>query len=268
MFRNGIQIGLTLLFSTMAFLAGTAAAQPPGFGANTNDFVLKNRDLVIRDSANRVRIRLDAQSGDIRVLDVDGNTVALIQQQGRNLLLGGNGRGGDLVLLPRAATGQDLASASVHIDGSNGTQSLGGGGEDGQLVLRNKNGKQRIFLDGETADLILGQEGADGDLFVRNASGQAKVTLDGTTGRVRAGQIVSEHSTSGSTGGIDTASLYLESANPAIGFRDSTGGNTQGWLIQSGSGGGLHFSAGDLGGLGKKVFVLQPDGGVCIGTCN
>lgn len=259
-------IGLAVL---QIAASGVASAQPPPIVVSPdNDFVLDNRDLVIRDSASRVRVRLDAQSGDIRVFDTNGNTVAIIQQAGRNISLGGNGRAGDLVLLPRAATTQDVNNASVHLDGADGTQRLGGAGTDGRLVLRDGAGRQRILLSGKTADLTLGQEGRDGDVFVRDANGDPTVTLDGAQGLVQANQIVSSHAASGGSEGIDTASIYLESRNPAIGLRDTTGGNTQGWFVQAGSSGGLNFNAGDPNGLGNRVFVLEPDGAVCIGACN
>jgi len=173
--------------------------------APSNDFVLDNRDLVIRDSADRVRIRLDAQSGDIRVFDTDGNTVTLIEEEGRNMWLGGNGRAGDLILMPRDATGQNLEDASVHINGA-----------DGQIV---------------------------------------------------AGQMASTHEFSAADG-IDTASVYVESSNPAIGLLDNTGGNEDGWVIQAGRAGNLVFNSGGPNEVGGRIFELQPDGTVCIGACD
>jgi hypothetical protein len=267
----------------------TPTPEPPIGDPSANDFVLNNRDLVIRDGANRVRIRADAQTGDIWIFGANGEAAARIEENGSNMWLVD---GGDLVLLGPGVTDQDLTNARVHIDGDTGTQSLGGAGRNGQLVLRDSAGRQRVLVSAQMADLILGQEGAAGDVFVRNSEGEPMVTLrgasgqvtagdvfvrnsegenmvtlSGASGRVAAGQMVSAHSASGSEG-IDTASVYLESGNPAIGLRDNTGGNSQGWMIEANNAGSLSFSAGTTNGLNEQVFVLQPDGGVCIGSCN
>ena len=189
---------LSTAFLSLVLLHPSPALAQPVFAIDDNDFVLNDRDLVIRDSANRVLFRFDKDLGDIRILDSQGETVVLIQRRGRNLFLGGQGRAGDVVLLPRDATSQDLTNASVHIDGSDGTQRLGGGGTDGQLVLRDRQGRQRILLNGQTATLTLGQEGSDGNIFVRNAAGEPMVTLDGDSGRVRAKIVSSSAFTSNS----------------------------------------------------------------------
>lgn len=186
---RGIASAVTVLVLCASSSLSVAAE---AFTIINDDFVLDDRDLVIRDSANRVLFRLDAQSGDLRIQDAGGDTVVLIQRKGRNISLGGNGRAGDLVLLPRTATNQDLSGASVHLDGSNGTQTLGGGGTVGKLVLRDGQGRQRIAVNGGTATITLGQDGRDGDIEVRNANGQSTVTVDGANGRVRADEFVSD----------------------------------------------------------------------------
>ena len=94
------------------------------------------------------------------------------------------------------------------------------------------------------------------------------VTVNGNSGQFAGRQIVSAHSTAAGTRGIDTASIYVQSRNPAVGLLDNTDGNTDGWVMQASSGGALSFSAGDTDGLSGQVFVLQPDGDVCIGVCD
>lgn len=274
MYTKTFRISLVCLYVLITLGSGKVFADHVpghinlGVVANNNDFELKNRDLVIRDSKNRVVARIDAQSGgDFRIIDPKGKTITLIEKNGSNLWLGGNGKDGDLVLLPRGKTGQNLSNASVHINGDDGTQILGGAGTDGQLVLRNKQGKQRILINAKKAQIILGQEGVDGDIFVRDAKGKPMVTLDGSKGKVQANQIISKHSSSGGSGGIDTASIFVQSKNPAIGLHDNTGGNKKGWMIQAGSTGGLSFHKGDQNGVSSRALVLKPDGGVCIGAC-
>jgi hypothetical protein len=69
---------LLISFGVYVFIGGSSLSiAQPTVVAPSKDFTLKNSDLVIRDSANKVRIRLDAQSGDIRVLDDDGKTVVV-----------------------------------------------------------------------------------------------------------------------------------------------------------------------------------------------
>ena len=190
-----IRIGLALILVVVALSAGQALAQPnqPGGGLadpSANDFLLDNRDLVIRDGANRVRLRLDAQTGDIRIFDVNGDVMAHIEEDGSNIW---QTNGGDFVAMPPGAIDQTLANASVHIDGDTGTQWLGGAGTDGQLVWRDAEGRQRVFVSAETAALILGQEDEAGNVFVRDANGNPMVTLNGDNGRV--GSAISSYRT-------------------------------------------------------------------------
>ena len=251
-------------------LAATAAlSQPTDFDdfVTGEDFVLRGKDLVIRDNQDRIRMRFDAQTSDIRIFGPGGNLIALFEQRGRNLWIGGHNRGGDLVLLPRAGTDQTLDNASIHFDGTDATQRIGGGGVDGRIVLRDGQAGQRIFLNGANADALLGGAGADGDVVVRDNAGQPTLRLDGQSGRLQSNQIVSHHSGTGPSDGVDSASVFVRSANPSIGLLDETGGNRRGWYVQAGQQGNLVFSTGDTNGLTENVMVLEPDGAVCLGAC-
>ena len=69
-------------------LAATAAlSQPTDFDdfVTGEDFVLRGKDLVIRDNQDRIRMRFDAQTSDIRIFGPGGNLIALFEQRGRNL---------------------------------------------------------------------------------------------------------------------------------------------------------------------------------------
>lgn len=232
----------------------------------SNDLVLGDRDLVIMNGS-KVRTRLDSDSGDWRSIDANGNTVILLDQSGSNIFVGGGGRDGDLVLLPREATSPTLDTASVHLDGSNATQRLGGGGQSGRLVLQDRT-SQRIFLDATQASLIVGQAGEAGDIIVRNAGGAQRASIDGATGNVSAaGQFRSQHA-GNTAAGLDTAALYLESANPSLGLLDNTNGNARGWYLQAGVEGQLVFSTATPNAVGAAKFVLSPNGAICLGACN
>lgn len=66
----------------------------------------------------------------------------------------------------------------------------GGKGDDGDLVLRNKNGLNRIGLDAASGNIWLGGNGADGDLFIFPSGGdnskpfEATIHLDGDAGDI------------------------------------------------------------------------------------
>jgi hypothetical protein len=144
------------------------------------------------------------------------------------------------------------------------------------MVLRDATGAQRVFLDSTDAQLIIGngiERGASGSghrgrVEVRNAAGDATAIVDGATGRVRANQIVSRASGTGSRTGVDGASVFVRSDNPAIGLLDDSGGNSNGWYVQSSSTGKLLFQAGTTTGIGNTVMVLDQDGEICFGACN
>jgi len=267
------------LFAKVAMLALSLAAVPvfaqpagPGGiqGPSNDDFVITNGDLVVRDNRPAVRTRLDSATGDWFGFDPNGRRVILMDQSGANVFLGGNGTGsdGDIVLFSDGVSDQATGNASIHLDAGAGVIRLGGGTERGQMVLRNAAGDQHILLDGGDASAFIGNTGHRGRLEVRDANGTATAAIDGAAGRIRANQVISRHSGQGGAEGIDSASVYVESRNPAIALLDTTSGNTQGWYVQAGSTGRLVFSAGDTGGLANRVLVLEPDGGVCLGSCN
>lgn len=277
----------TLIAASVAALiaasgANPAAAQPADLpiADNAQDLVLENRDLVIEDDDGDVRVRIDATTGSY-FGNTEGERRAFhLDQPGANMFLGGSGSpqsndDGDLLLFSDTATAQEVGQASIHLDGGRGVILLGGAGETGQMAISAANGAQRVFLDAGNAELILGNgaqgqpgPGLRGRLSLRNADGDTTAAIDGAAGRIRANQIISRASGAGGANGIDSASIFVESRNPALALLDTTGGNTTGWYVQAGSSGRLIFHPGTTGGLDGRVLVLSPDGGVCLGACN
>lgn len=254
-----------------ALLAGPAPAQPTdGIASPNNDLVIRNGDLVIRDHANRVRTRLDSASGDWRSIDAGGRTRVRVDQGGANIFAGGNDsdQDGDIVLFSEGSPDQETRNASIHLDGGGAFIRLGGGGEHGKMVLRNDDAEQNILLDGENAHAVVGNAGHAGTLFMRNRGGDNTAVIEGATGQVRAGQVVSRHGSAGGSQGIDSASVYVASRDPALALHDTTGGNERGWYVQASSAGSLIFSTGTTQGLGGRVMVLGQDGSVCFGNCD
>jgi hypothetical protein len=98
-----------------------------------------------------------------------------------DLILGGNGQGGDVIV--KNPAGND----TIRMAGSTGDLTLGGGGQDGDVSVRNAAGNDTIRMDGSAGDLILGGNGQDGDVSVRNAAGNDTIRMDGSAGDLMLG---------------------------------------------------------------------------------
>jgi hypothetical protein len=117
--------------------------------------------------------------GSIEIADSSQRvTIAMDGNQG-NIILGGGGHDGDLLMKNTAG------SITVGINGQNGSVLLGGSGQDGDLVLRNSSNRDTMRLDGAGAAAYFGGNGSDGDLVIRDASGGTTIHLDGQSGEVR-----------------------------------------------------------------------------------
>ena len=140
----------------------------------------KDGDLIVRNGSGTERIRLDGQSGSItarsaamvEVFGVDGGTGEVIlrgvnipgqglprirfQPADANVLVGGGGKDGDLVL--NDADGK----ARIRLIGSHGHAWLGGGSQSGMFVLFPSNTdnvtnttKATMILDGDSGSITL-----------------------------------------------------------------------------------------------------------------
>ena len=89
---------------------------------------------------------LELIGAEIRVRSSSGETIVLSVNDG-NLVLGGDGRDGDLMLTDRAG------AVTIALNGESGAMHLGGSGEDGDLTVRDAQFKQTVHLDGRTGDL-------------------------------------------------------------------------------------------------------------------
>jgi streptogramin lyase len=175
-------------------------------------------DLVVRDEANKERIKLDGGEGDIWVKSAEGKHLFYFDSSYAALWLGGHGNEGDLVVRDEAnkerikldggegdiwvknAEGRTL----FHFDSTYAALWLGGQGNEGDLVIRDEANKERIKLDGGEGDmwvwdssgiplfhfdsqyaaLYLGGAGNEGDLILRNDNGDQTIKLDGGLGDI------------------------------------------------------------------------------------
>ena len=175
-------------------------------------------DLVVRDAANKERIKLDGGEGDIWVKSAEGKPLFYFDSTYAALWLGGQGNEGDLVIRDEAnkerikldggegdiwvksAEGKPL----FYFDSTYAALWLGGQGNEGDLIVRDEANKERIKLDGGDGDmwvwdssgtplfhfdsqfaaLYLGGAGNEGDLILRNDNGDQTIKLDGGLGDI------------------------------------------------------------------------------------
>lgn len=178
----------------------------------------KKGDVVVRDSFENERIKLDGGASDIWVRDLKGNHILHFNGANAGLFVGGAGNEGDVVVRDQAERERiklDGAEGDIwvkdekgnllfHFDCQFAALYLGGAGNEGDLVVRDEGNRERIKLDGgegdiwvkdtagnllfhfdsEFAALYLGGSGNEGDLIVRNASGNQTIKLDGGAGDI------------------------------------------------------------------------------------
>jgi hypothetical protein len=110
--------------------------------------VSQSGDIVLFDNAGHERIRITGQGAEIIIKNTAGVPVMRVGRQG-DLEAGGGGQDGN-VLVKNAAE-----ATVIHLDGASGDVTLGGGGQDGDLILKNSVGNQTIHLDGNEGDIIV-----------------------------------------------------------------------------------------------------------------
>lgn len=171
-------------------------------GANS-----QNGNLVLQNSENESTIQVDGENGSIT-----GQKLLLRQAL---LRLGANGDDGDILLYRGTNTSIESPSekASIHINSSNANISIGGQGADGEIVLRDGDRQNRVFLDansqrleirdgsgdiismiGGDANVRVGTNGSSGNAYFYPASAtnifddsQARIRLDGEGGNIWVG---------------------------------------------------------------------------------
>lgn len=115
----------------------------------------------------------------------DGNVVVFSRESGF-----GEAVLSDVVLLVQV---DSLQTSTVQIDGS-GNIFAGGNGSDGDLILRNGQGVDRVRLDANEANLYMGGGGADGDVVlypahmgIDSSYEIASIHLDASNSRITVG---------------------------------------------------------------------------------
>lgn len=129
--------------------------------------------LVCLDNQSNQTIQVGGEDGSIT-----GQKLLLRQAL---LRLGANGDDGDILLYRGTNTSIENPSeeASIHMSSSNANVSVGGQGVDGEIVLRDGNRQNRVFLDANSQRLEI--RDASGDI-ISMIGGDANVRV-GTNGR-------------------------------------------------------------------------------------
>lgn len=144
---------------------------------------------------------LNSSSGMPTIL-LDGGD----HERGGNLVLGGNGQDGDLVIRDRSGRQRIYMNGDtveVFLESKNGVRVVTLDGERGLLritealdvrrgtveILNSDSGKPTIVLEGgddeRGGNLTVGGNGQDGDLTIRDTSGRQRIYMNGDTAEAR-----------------------------------------------------------------------------------
>lgn len=224
-----------------------------------NDLVLEpGQDLVVRNSASSEVIRLSTDNGIIRLRNSERETIIQIQANTGNLLVGGPGTDGDLLLYPASAQSQAPDLATIHLNANGRSLRVGDSGRPGIVRVRG-NGEQ-IDIDGQSGTVI-----ASGRVEVRTASGQLRAQLaesgDATLGGTDArGRLEIRNAASAGTvvfnGELGHGRMGGDGADSRLEMRKADGTVT---LVLNGETGNLGLGA-PGGGEGGALFVKDGSG--------
>ncbi|MGH3692805.1 MAG: hypothetical protein ACRDRX_02175 [Pseudonocardiaceae bacterium] len=118
---------------------------------------------------------------DLIELPSTGPVTIQVDGSKANIYAGGQGAQGDIAL--RDEQGRE----TVHIDGGGGNLTLGGNESQGDIALQDEQGRQTVHIDGGGANLTMGGQGHNADIRLLDASGKLTIHLDAGTGEVLLG---------------------------------------------------------------------------------
>lgn len=176
-----------------------------------------------------------------------------IDDSNGNIIAGGGGSDGDLVL--RAGNGTNR----FRLDARGGNMWVGGNGNDGDAVLFAASGDNQtlaqatIHLDGAGGNAFLGGNGTDGDVVLRSTAGEDRIHLDAGGGNAFLG------------GNGADGDLVLRSDEGQDRMRfDAAGGNM--WIGGNGADGDAVFFAasGDNATLADATIHINGEAGDII----
>lgn len=152
-----------------------------------NEFKLEpGQDLVLIDKNDTVTLRLDAATGDIRLL-TNGTPWFVVQRRQRSLRIGGGEEDGDALFFPKNGDINLDQDASIRLDGGGAALLVGTRNIPGKLLVRG--GRYEIQYDGGAGTIrIIDSDG--GEKFFVKGEGILEVgniTLDGKRAKISVG---------------------------------------------------------------------------------
>jgi len=170
---------------------------------------------------------------------------------------------------------------TIVLDGGTGDLTLGGGGNDGDVILQDSDGIRTIFLhaangnmtlgtdnrmtillDGERGDLTLGGTGINGDIVMKNSSDSETIKLDAANGELTLGgtgingDIVMKNSSDSETIKLDAANGVLTLGGTGVNGDVVIKNNQDTETIKiTGSTGDIELLNADV----AEEFEIQPD---------
>lgn len=148
-----------------------------GQNANGSLSLFRAGHVNIAGDEKHASIRADAGTLDFIISSPNGDTRLDFSGSGHaaNLRIGGKGAGGNLSLF------NSDNKAAISMGGDNGNFTIRHSDKDGAegRVL-----EDRLMFDGKEANLFIGGKGADGDLHLRNSEGKSTIIMEGETGDI------------------------------------------------------------------------------------
>jgi hypothetical protein len=125
-------------------------------------------------------------TGQVEVVDDTGNITVTLSGKGGDAFLGGRGQNGAIFLSNRggnATIALSAATPNILLRTPDGKDTVIING-DGNLRLNDSTGRNKIIINGDGANITVGGNGSDGDVVMKNGDGKDTIRLDGGAGDI------------------------------------------------------------------------------------
>ena len=160
------------------------------FAEGGDNATLERSTIHLGGAAGDIRAGGNTVNGALTLQDERGRDRITLQAGAGQVLVGGTGANADLFLFAEDSVSRLPDQATIHLDAAAGNLRMGGRGRDGDVILREAGGDDRIRLDAGEGNVFLGGNDVDGDLLLFAASGdnvtfeEATIHLNGQDGDI------------------------------------------------------------------------------------
>ncbi len=160
------------------------------FAEGGDNATLERSTIHLGGAAGDIRAGGNTVNGALTLQDERGRDRITLQAGAGQVLVGGTGANADLFLFAEDSVSRFPDQATIHLDAAAGNLRMGGRGRDGDVILREAGGDDRIRLDAGEGNVFLGGNDVDGDLLLFAASGdnvtfeEATIHLNGQDGDI------------------------------------------------------------------------------------